>query len=325
MFKPWIERSFSSLLDRLPSQCAVCRAWPSRPVCDACVTRFAPPVPRCAHLRAAHAGRRRAVRRLHPAPAAARRLHGGVRLCLALAGMHRAVQVPRRCGLGRAVLDLAAQCALGRAGARAGRPRAADAAGAGAAARARLQPGATSWRAGWRRARSTRRCCCARARRSAQSGLTRAERLRNLQRRLRARAPARGGRAGPAHRAGGRRDDQRCLAVRGRAGAARRRVRRTSPQSCWRAPTRRPDDNQRHVPHRPGRTRDPAQHRQRDPPRRQYRLHAAPGRAARLLDGRPAAAPRRPRLSRVRRGPAPCELAGAARCRAAGGRSACSR
>jgi ComF family protein len=39
---------FSTLLDRLPSQCAVCRAWPSRPVCDACVARFAPQVPRCA-------------------------------------------------------------------------------------------------------------------------------------------------------------------------------------------------------------------------------------------------------------------------------------
>lgn len=35
-------------LDRLPSQCAICRAWPSRRVCDACVTRFAPPTPRCA-------------------------------------------------------------------------------------------------------------------------------------------------------------------------------------------------------------------------------------------------------------------------------------
>lgn len=40
-------RPFSSLLGRLPSQCAVCRAWPSRPVCDACVARFAPPAPRC--------------------------------------------------------------------------------------------------------------------------------------------------------------------------------------------------------------------------------------------------------------------------------------
>lgn len=32
---------------RLPSQCAVCHAWPSRPVCDDCVQRFGQPVPRC--------------------------------------------------------------------------------------------------------------------------------------------------------------------------------------------------------------------------------------------------------------------------------------
>jgi ComF family protein len=38
---------FTSLLARLPSQCEVCRAWPSQPVCDACVARFAPPVARC--------------------------------------------------------------------------------------------------------------------------------------------------------------------------------------------------------------------------------------------------------------------------------------
>ena len=45
----WRERAslLSSLLERVPSQCAVCRAWPSRPVCDACVTRFAPPASRC--------------------------------------------------------------------------------------------------------------------------------------------------------------------------------------------------------------------------------------------------------------------------------------
>ncbi|MGJ7565179.1 phosphoribosyltransferase family protein [Variovorax sp. GB1R11] len=40
-------RPFTALLARLPSQCAVCRAWPSRPVCDACVARFAPPAARC--------------------------------------------------------------------------------------------------------------------------------------------------------------------------------------------------------------------------------------------------------------------------------------
>ncbi len=32
---------------RLPSQCAVCHSWPSHPVCDACVSAFAQPVPRC--------------------------------------------------------------------------------------------------------------------------------------------------------------------------------------------------------------------------------------------------------------------------------------
>ncbi len=35
------------LAQRLPSQCAVCHSWPSRPVCDACVGEFAQPVPRC--------------------------------------------------------------------------------------------------------------------------------------------------------------------------------------------------------------------------------------------------------------------------------------
>jgi len=31
----------------LPSQCAVCHAWPSQPVCEACVELFAQPVARC--------------------------------------------------------------------------------------------------------------------------------------------------------------------------------------------------------------------------------------------------------------------------------------
>ncbi len=34
-------------LARLPSICAVCHSWPARPVCDACVARFARPLPRC--------------------------------------------------------------------------------------------------------------------------------------------------------------------------------------------------------------------------------------------------------------------------------------
>ncbi len=29
------------------SRCAICQAWPAQPVCEACVARFAPPVPRC--------------------------------------------------------------------------------------------------------------------------------------------------------------------------------------------------------------------------------------------------------------------------------------
>jgi ComF family protein len=42
-----LRRLFDSLTDRIPSQCAVCRTWPSRPLCDACVSRFAQPQPRC--------------------------------------------------------------------------------------------------------------------------------------------------------------------------------------------------------------------------------------------------------------------------------------
>lgn len=35
------------LIRRLPSQCAVCHAWPSEPVCEACVRLFAQPTARC--------------------------------------------------------------------------------------------------------------------------------------------------------------------------------------------------------------------------------------------------------------------------------------
>ena len=35
------------LITRLPSQCAVCRTWPSQPVCEACVGQFAQPQHRC--------------------------------------------------------------------------------------------------------------------------------------------------------------------------------------------------------------------------------------------------------------------------------------
>ena len=36
-----------TLLKQLPSQCAVCRSWQADRVCDACIARFAPTVPRC--------------------------------------------------------------------------------------------------------------------------------------------------------------------------------------------------------------------------------------------------------------------------------------
>jgi ComF family protein len=42
-----LRRLFDPLLKHVPSQCAVCRAWPSRPICDPCVARFAQPQPRC--------------------------------------------------------------------------------------------------------------------------------------------------------------------------------------------------------------------------------------------------------------------------------------
>jgi ComF family protein len=41
---------FARLLARLPampSRCEICRAWPSRPLCAACLARFAPAVARC--------------------------------------------------------------------------------------------------------------------------------------------------------------------------------------------------------------------------------------------------------------------------------------
>ena len=38
---------FHRLSAALPSQCAVCHAWPAQPVCEACVVRFAQPQPRC--------------------------------------------------------------------------------------------------------------------------------------------------------------------------------------------------------------------------------------------------------------------------------------
>ena len=43
-----LNRRISRVWANLPSQCRICHTWPSQPVCDACVARFAQPVPRCA-------------------------------------------------------------------------------------------------------------------------------------------------------------------------------------------------------------------------------------------------------------------------------------
>ena len=42
-----LRKLFHRLLDALPSQCLVCRAWPSLSVCEDCVGRFAQPRQRC--------------------------------------------------------------------------------------------------------------------------------------------------------------------------------------------------------------------------------------------------------------------------------------
>ena len=41
-------RAWASLTHRLPSQCAVCHAWPAQRVCAACQAQFAPRLARCA-------------------------------------------------------------------------------------------------------------------------------------------------------------------------------------------------------------------------------------------------------------------------------------
>ena len=55
VFCEYMEMTTQGLLERiargfaaaLPGQCAVCRAWPAQPLCEACVHRFAQPRPRC--------------------------------------------------------------------------------------------------------------------------------------------------------------------------------------------------------------------------------------------------------------------------------------
>lgn len=40
-------RHIGTLIEQLPSQCAVCHAWPARRICNGCAARFAQPRPRC--------------------------------------------------------------------------------------------------------------------------------------------------------------------------------------------------------------------------------------------------------------------------------------
>ena len=40
-------RTLTSWVQQLPSQCAVCETWPAQRLCDACISRFARPQPRC--------------------------------------------------------------------------------------------------------------------------------------------------------------------------------------------------------------------------------------------------------------------------------------
>ena len=47
MFKRLLQNPFSGLSMLLPSQCAVCRIWPSEPVCTACMSRFSLEKRRC--------------------------------------------------------------------------------------------------------------------------------------------------------------------------------------------------------------------------------------------------------------------------------------
>lgn len=42
-----ISRRLRTWADQVPSQCAVCHAWPSQRICNACVARFAQPAERC--------------------------------------------------------------------------------------------------------------------------------------------------------------------------------------------------------------------------------------------------------------------------------------
>lgn len=44
---PGISRRLHAIADHVPSQCAICHAWPSQRLCPACTARFAQPASRC--------------------------------------------------------------------------------------------------------------------------------------------------------------------------------------------------------------------------------------------------------------------------------------
>ena len=154
-----------------------------------------------------------------------------------------------------------------------------------------------------RRCRSRRRSSASRAR-PPQAALPWAERARNVRGAFAVRADV----ARRAHRARRRRDDDRRHARRGRArrcaraGAARVEClgRRAYAAARHVMARRHGVDAVRTFAVVLVASGDPAQHRQRDPPHRQHGDRAAPGRAARLPDGRPRPEARRARLSRVR-------------------------
>ena len=247
-------------------------------------------------------------------------LHRRLRLRVPVGPPDRGLQVQRARGAG------------GTAGAAPGarhpaaRWRAAGAGAAGAAGAAAGWPSAAttrpgSWRGAWPAALSCRRRCTAasgpsRARTRPQ--LTLAQRRVNLRGAFMVNPSRRAPLQRSACRAGRRCHDQRRHAARSRHWRCAVPAPHGSMPGCWRARRRlRTEDRCVHVQHRARASGDSAEHRQRDPAGRQHRLHAAPDRAARLRDGRPAAAPRRAGLSRVRRRAPPCLVAGVAGARAA--------
>ncbi len=47
MLSAFFNRISATVLPTIPSQCEVCHAWPSQPVCGDCIRRFTQPQPRC--------------------------------------------------------------------------------------------------------------------------------------------------------------------------------------------------------------------------------------------------------------------------------------